>query len=69
MAVPRGQHNQLPPLDRDDGARGEISKIRDLHPDVCVRDRKGVLLLCVLHLARVCLHDVIHHFVLKLQEL
>ena len=66
MAVPRGQHNQLPPLGRDDGSRGEISKVWDLHPDVCVRDRKGALLLRVLHLARVCLHDGIHHIVLWL---
>ena len=69
MAVSRGQYNQLFPLGRDDGARGEISKIRDLHSDVWVRVWEGIIFLCVLHLARVCLHDGIHHFVLKLQEL
>ena len=69
MAVPRGQHHQLPPLGQDDGAGGEIPEIRDLHSDVCIRVWKGVLLLRVLYLARICLHDDIHHFVFKLQEL
>ena len=66
MAVSRGQHYQLPPLDWDDGAHWEVPKIWDLHSDVCIRVWKGVLLLRILHLARVCLHDGIHHIVLQL---
>lgn len=69
MAVSRGQRQQFPSLGRDDGSRGEISQIRDLRSDVCVRVWKSDLLLRLLHLAGACLHDGIHDIVLELQEL
>ena len=69
MAVSRGKCQQFPSLGRDNGSRGEISQIRDLRSDVCVRVGKSALLLRLLHLARARLHDGIHDIVLELQEL